>query len=76
MSNNVPNRYDIEKEAGIAADGLCAECFDAVISKHCNNPDAGKREIEYIESHSEKRMYKSEGKHLNHNNGCNWPKRI
>lgn len=76
MSNNVPERYDIEKKAGIVADGLCVECFDEVISKHCNDPDAGKREMEYIESHSEEFMYKSEGEHPNHNDGCNWPKRI
>lgn len=25
VSNNVPDRYDIEEKAGIVADGLCAE---------------------------------------------------
>ena len=76
VSNTVPDRYNIEEKAGMAADGLCAECFDEVISKHCDDPDAGKREMEYIESHFEEGMYKSEGKYPDHNNGYNWPKRV
>ena len=59
VSNNVPDCYNIDKKAGIATDGLCAECFDEVISKHCSDPDAGKREMEYIESHYKDGMYKS-----------------
>ena len=76
VSNNVPDCYNIDKKAGIATDGLCAECFDEVISKHCSDPDAGKREMEYIESHYKDGMYKGEGEYPDHNNGCNWPKRI
>lgn len=75
VSNDVPDCYNIEEKAGMATDGLCTECFDNVISKYCNNPDAGKREMEYIESHSEEDMYKSEGEYPNHNNGCKWPER-
>lgn len=75
VSDNVPNPYKIQEKAGIATDGLCAECFDVVICKHCNDPDAGKREMEYIENRYEEDMYKSEGRYPDHNNGRSWPKR-
>lgn len=75
LSNDVPNRYYIKDKTGLAADGLCEGCFDEVISKYCNDPNAGKREMDYIESHSDEERYKSEGEYPAHNNGCRWPER-
>ncbi len=75
VSKNVRNPYDIDEKAGLATDRLCEKCFDEVISMYCSDPNAGKREMEYIESHYEKKEYTSEGEHPDHNNGFKWPKR-
>ncbi len=73
VSNNVPDYYHIEERAGLATDKLCANCFEEVINQHCNDPKAGKREMEYIESNVEEDQYRSEGKYPSTNNGCRWP---
>lgn len=75
VSKDVPNPYHIDDKAGLATDGLCAGCFDEVISKYCDNPDAGKREMDYIENNHNEKDYNSEGKYPDYNNGCRWPER-
>ncbi len=72
VSNQVPDMYSIEKKAGLATDRLCTECFDEVISIHCDDPQAGKREIEYIEKNEREENYISEGNYRSTNNGCRW----
>ncbi len=74
VSNEVPDSYHIEEKAGLATDGLCAECFDEVISQQCHDPKAGKREMKYIESNVDEDQYRSEGKYPNTNNGYRWPR--
>lgn len=62
VSNDVPNRYRITNNHNLASDCLCENCFVEIMNKHCNDENAGKREIEYIkENFSNEEHYLSRG---------------
>ena len=72
VSHDVPRRYDIDDDFGLASDGLCEECFDLVLNQHCGDQSAGERERKYIEEQNDPRQYLSTGQHEDSNNGCRW----
>ena len=47
----------IEDEKPLASDGLCEECFDIILGKHCNDLTAGERERKYIMEHCDEDEY-------------------
>ena len=63
VSGDVTQPYDIidckriEDELPLASDRLCEECFKIVLSKHCNNPEAGDREVKYIMENEREERY-------------------
>ena len=47
VSGDVPDQHRLDDN--LAADGLCADCFDAVLSEHCKDEKAGERERQFID---------------------------
>lgn len=74
VSNKVPDFYSISDQEELATPRLCEDCFNEIICQHCNDPAAGKREMEYIQSEYGEDSCASEGNYPDTNNGCPWPK--
>ena len=72
--------YDVSREVfdryrlgdNLATDGLCVDCFDAVLSEYCKDENAGKRERQFIEEHEDPKRYTSTGEYKSNNNGYSW----